>query len=89
MSKEIIKLITSAVTMCITYTVVNHLNQRDDTINTSGQDDSHYIVKVPDALKYVYGSMFIFGIIMFSIFLFFKLRGNPTVTNGHQIIKSL
>ena len=70
-----IKFIVYALTMSILYAVINYLNTRED--------DLHYVVRIPLALKAVYFSMFVVGILLFAVFLFFKACGNPTITVGH------
>lgn len=81
-SKGIVRFIVYAVTLCILYLVINHLNSRDDTVGTSGSEMS-YIVKIPSVLKSVSFIVFLLGLIMFAFFIFLKIQGNPTVTNGH------
>lgn len=78
-----IRFIVYAITICVLYGVLNYLSNRNNTVNRSGQDDTHYIVRVPGALKYIYFVMFLLGIVMFIMFFFFKMKGNPTVTAGH------
>lgn len=72
-----------ALTMSILYAVLNYLNTRDNTGKRVGEDDLHYVVRVPLALKTVYFSMFVVGMLLFAVFLFFKACGNPTITVGH------
>ncbi len=83
MGNKGIKFIVYAISICILYAVLNYLNTRDNTDKNPGQNELHYIVKTPSVLKSIYFSIFLFGIILFCVFLFFKLKGNPTVTNGH------
>ena len=59
------------------------MHNRNSGEKRGSQNDSHYIVRVPSALKYVYMTMFILGIILFVVFLLFKAKGNASVTTGH------
>lgn len=83
MGSKGIRFIVYAITLCVLYAILGYLDNRDNTIKSPGQNDLHYIVKMPGALKYIYLSMFILGIIMFFTFFISKLRGNPTATDGH------
>lgn len=83
MSSRMIKFIVYALTIGVLYAVINYLNTRDNTGRSGGQDDLHYVVRVPLALKAVYFSIFVMGMILFAIFLFFKLKGNPSITAGN------
>ncbi|MCD7842256.1 MAG: hypothetical protein LUG56_07280 [Lachnospiraceae bacterium] len=49
-----VQYIVYAVTMCVIYAVIDHLNNRDNTGSGSGQSDVNYVVKMPAALKYVF-----------------------------------
>lgn len=83
MTNKGVKFIVYAIAMCLLYVLLGYLNNRDNTVKNSGQDEIHYVVKIPGTLKYIYASMFFLGIIMFFTFFIFKLKGNPTVTTGH------
>ena len=83
MGRGIAKCIVYAVTICILYIVIGSMHNRNSGEKRGSQNDSHYIVRVPSALKYVYMTMFILGIILFVVFLLFKAKGNASVTTGH------
>lgn len=83
MGRGTTKCIVYAITICVLYAVIGYLNNRNNSVKGSSQDDTHYIVRVPSALKYVYMVMFVFGIVLFIVFLFFKVKGNASVTMGH------
>ena len=83
MGRGIAKCIVYAVTICILYIVIGSMNNRNSGKKRGSQNDSHYIIRVPSALKYVYMTMFILGIILFVVFLLFKAKGNASVTMGH------
>lgn len=82
MGRGIAKCIVYAVTICILYIVIGSMNNNSGKKRGS-QNDSHYIVRIPSALKYVYMIMFLMGIFLFFVFLLFKIKGNATVTMGH------
>ena len=82
MTGKIVRLIVYGITLCILYGILNYLNNRG-TVKLRGEREAHYIVKIPDVLKYISLFLFALGIIMFITFLISKLRGNPTATNGH------
>ena len=83
MGHGIVKCIVYAVTICILYIVIGLMNNRNSDGKGTSHNDSHYIVRVPSALKYVYMIMFLIGILLFFVFLLFKIKGNVTVTMGH------
>lgn len=83
MGRGIAKCIVYAVTICILYIVIGSMNNRNSGKKRDPQNDSHYIVRIPSALKYVYMIMFLMGIFLFFVFLLFKIKGNATVTMGH------
>lgn len=83
MGRSIVKCVVYAITICVLYGVIEYLNNRNNSVKGSSQDDTHYIVRVPSALKYVYMTMYILGIILFVVFLLFKAKGNASVTMGH------
>ena len=83
MGHGIVKCIVYAVTMGILYIVMESMNNRNSGGKGASHNDSHYIVRVPSALKYVYMIMFFMGILLFFVFLLFKIKGNVTVTMGH------
>lgn len=71
------------VTMCILSALINHLDKRG--IKSLGKDGTNYVVRIPAMLKYVYFSLFAMGVLLFFVFLFFKSKGNPSITNGNFI----
>ena len=83
MGRGIAKCIVYAVIICILYIVIGSMHNRNSGEKRGSQNDSHYIVRVPSALKYVYMTMFILGIILFVVFLLFKEKGNASLTTGH------
>ena len=83
MGRSIVKCVVYAITICVLYGVIEYLNNRNNSVKGNSQDDTHYIVRVPSALKYVYMTMFILGIILFVVFFLFKVKGNASVTTGH------
>lgn len=78
-----VKFIVYAVVIAILCGIMEYLNNRDNTSKDPGQSEVNYVVRMPAALKYVYLVMFLLGIFLFCVFLFFYLKGNPTVTIGH------
>lgn len=83
MGYSVVKCIVYVFTICVLCGVVEYLCNRNNSVKGSSQDDTHYIVRVPSALKYVYMTMFILGIIFFVVFLLFKAKGNASVSTGH------
>lgn len=83
MSRGIIKWIVYAITMCVLTGILEYLNTRDNVSHSHGETDSHYVVRIPGALKYSALALAVLGIIMFFIFCFFYIKNNPTVTIGH------
>ena len=83
MGRNSIKFVVYAITMCILMGVLEYLNTRDNVSHSRGETDSHYMVRVPGALKYSALALAILGMIMFFIFFFFYLKNNPTITKGH------
>lgn len=77
-----VQYIVYAVTMCVIYAVIGHLNNRNGTGSDSGQSDVNYVVKMPAALKYVYLAMFAMGMILFAFFTICGIRGIPGITVG-------
>lgn len=63
--------------------LIGSMHNRNSGEKRGSQNDTHYIVRVPSALKYVYMIMFILGIILFVVFFLFKVKGNASVTTGH------
>ena len=84
MGHGIVKCIVYAVTMGILYIVMESMNNRNSGGKGASHNDSHYIVRVPSALKYVYMIMFFMGILLFFVFLLFKIKGNVTVSILHS-----
>lgn len=80
---EIIKFLIYAISMCAIELVINSLYNRKSITDNAGQNEFHYVLKIPGALKYTCMAFFILGLCMFCIFFVFKLQNNPTVTNGH------
>lgn len=72
-----------AVAMCVIYLVIGSLYNRKNIAGDAGQSEVCYVVKMPEALKYVYLGLFLLGVCMFGIFTFQKIQKNPTVTDGH------
>lgn len=83
MERGIVECIVYTVTICILYVVIGSMHNRNSGEKRGSQNDTHYIVRVPSALKYVYMIMFILGIILFVVFFLFKVKGNASVTTGH------
>lgn len=48
-------------------------------------DKDHYTVRIPAMLKRVYFVLFMMGVLLFFIFLFFWIAGNPSITKGNFI----
>ena len=80
MEKTLIKFIVYAIAMSIIYIVIDRLNHR--AIPAEANRDN-YVVRMPSALKFVYLALFLMGILLFLVFLFFKLKGNPSITAGN------
>lgn len=78
-----IKTIVYALTMIMISIIVNHLDQRG-TKSVSG-DNTNYVVRIPAMLKYVYFALFAMGMLLFFIFLFFRIRGNESITTGNFV----
>lgn len=81
MNKQLIRFLVYAITMCILYAALDFLHNRDSGKNSAAE--TQYVVKLPGMLKNVYFIMFAFGLLLFAIFFFFRMKGNPTVTNAH------
>ncbi len=71
-----------AVTMCVIYFVIHYLHTRDNSKVDSGEDDTNYVVKMPAALKNVYLTMFVLGMIMCITFTVCRIKGVPSATVG-------
>lgn len=83
MRKKILQLALYVIFMCIFSAVLDYQYKRESTLQVSDQNQQLYVVKMPGLLKALCLIMIALGVIMFVIFLFFKLKGNPTVMNGH------
>lgn len=83
MRKRGINFVVYVITLCILYAVLEYLNSRDNTPKDPSQNDMHYIVKAPGALKYAATAMFLLGLMMFIVFFVLKVKNNPSVTGGH------
>lgn len=59
-----------------------HVVSRNKKIHKN-ESSTKYIVSMPAVLKYTYLTMFVFGLFLFCVFLFFMSTGNETVTMGH------
>ncbi len=86
METKIIKYIVYTITMSITYAIINNMNKKKQFVENDEAEQETYIVRTPEILKGVFGAWFFLGIIMFCLFLFLKLKNNPTVTNGHLVL---
>ena len=62
---------------------LNSMSYRETKKLHKNESSSKYIVSMPAVLKYTYLTMFVFGLFLFCIFLFFMLKRNETVTMGH------
>ena len=82
MGRGIAKCIVYAVTICILYIVIGSMNNRNSGKKRDPQNDSHYIVHSPSALKYVYMIMFLMGIFLFFVFLLFKIKSRNERSSG-------
>lgn len=82
MGHRLIRFVVYAVALCIIYLVIDRLNHKGISDNA---DSSSYVVKMPNALSYVYLVFFLMGLLLFVVFLFFKLKGNPSITTGNFV----
>lgn len=78
-----IRTLIYALAMVIISITVNHLDQRG--IKSVSGDNTSYVVRIPAMLKYVYFAMFAMGMLLFFIFLFFRIRGNKSITTGNFV----
>lgn len=78
-----IKFLIYALTMMIISVTINYLDQRG-TKSVSG-DNTNYVVRIPAMLKYVYFALFAMGMLLFFVFLFFKIKGNESITTGNFV----
>lgn len=74
-----VRFVVYAVTLCVIYSVIDRLSHKGISKNA---DSSSYIVKTPKALSYVYVVFFLMGLLLFVVFIIFKLKGNPSITTG-------
>lgn len=82
MEHKLIRFVVYAVALCILYVVIDRVNNKGTSEKT---DSLFYVVKIPDALSYVYLAFFLMGLLLFAIFLFFKLKGNSSITTGNFV----
>ena len=80
MEQRLARFVVYAITLGILYVVIGLVSSRGIPSETNR---SQYVVKMPGALKAVYLALFLMGILLFLVFLFFKLKGNPSITNGN------
>ena len=78
-----VRLFIYAVAMMIINIMINYLDQRG-TKSVSG-DNTNYVVRIPAMLKYVYFALFAMGMLLFFVFLFFKIKGNESITTGNFV----
>lgn len=83
MEYRMIRFLIYAITMGILSLIINYMDQRGTRLLSS--DKTHYVVRIPAMLKYVYFALFMMGVILFFVFLFFKLKGNPSITKGNFV----
>ena len=74
-----VRFVVYAVTLCVIYSVIDRLSHKGISENA---DSSSYVVKTPKALSYVYVVFFLMGLLLFVVFIIFKLKGNPSITTG-------
>lgn len=75
-----LKYIIYMITMCVIYIVLDHMH---NTPKNKEQNGTSYVVKLPNALKYVCMSVIVTGVILFIFFYVLYIKGNPTVNIGH------
>ena len=80
MEKNVIRYIIYAITIGVIYFVINRLNNRSIP---SGNGHGRYAVTIPAAVKYVYFSLFLLGMMLFAVFLIFKMKGNTSIKSGN------
>lgn len=78
-----VRLFIYAVAMMIINIMINYLDQRG-TKSVSG-DNTNYVVRIPAMLKHIYFALFAMGMLLFSVFLFFKIKGNESITTGNFV----
>lgn len=78
------KFVIYAVTMMLISILIKRLDKKGER---SPEDSMcHYVVRLPSMLKRVYLALFAMGVILFFVFLFFWLKGNPSITNGNFVL---
>ena len=85
MAKEIIQFIMGAVTMFAIYAILESMDNKGSRPRDEQEDADHYVVRMPGALKRVYGFVFGFGMFLFFVFFAFKVTVGASVTNAHLI----
>ena len=81
-----IKYIISVIGFLIIGIVTRELHTKNE-INNS--DNSNYIVTFPSLLSAMFKILFGLGLVMFLLFFFVMLTGNPTVTTGHIVMSTV
>ena len=66
--------------MGVMYVLLRRAGNRSSL--TQPDDSANYIVKAPPVLGAVYLVLFLFGVLLYVIFLMLRLTGNPSVTPG-------
>lgn len=77
----IARFFTYGVTMCIIQIVIGSLYKEEKDVEVD--DTANYVLHVPNALKYTYMGFFYLGLPMFCLFLYQRVKGVPSVTDGH------
>lgn len=83
MSIALIKTVAYMIFAVLLILFLNIMSYRETKKLHKNESSSKYIVSMPAVLKYTYLTMFVFGLFLFCVFLFFLLMGNETVTMGH------
>ena len=83
MSSVLAKTVAYMIFSVLLILFLNIVSYRETKKIHKNESSTKYIVSIPAVLKYTYLTMFVFGLFLFCVFLFFMLTGNETVTMGH------
>lgn len=83
MSSALAKTVAYMIFAVLLILFLNAMSYRETKKIHKNESSTKYIVSMPAVLKYTYLTMFVFGLFLFCVFLFFMSTGNETVTMGH------
>lgn len=83
MERSVVKGIVYIIVLFIISEITKRLKGRKKIDADIEKNGEFYVISSPSAVKYVYLAMFLLGIILFLIFLFFKIKWNANISIGN------